>query len=176
ARNGTISRDTDENGNESKTIGARLMLDKMAPGVNLGASYATGMWDPDSKLASTRTGVHLRLETSLITGVAMAPVVIAEWVEGVDEQASSIDHKDKEVSGYYMQISFSLLPTLELVARHGEYNPDKTASAESNIETSGGLVWKAMDNVKFKMEYQQNGPAGNGAKKDLIALQLAANW
>ncbi|MDH5510356.1 MAG: hypothetical protein OEZ32_08375, partial [Nitrospinota bacterium] len=48
ARNGTISRDTDENGNESKTIGARLMLDKMAPGVNLGASYATGMWDPDS--------------------------------------------------------------------------------------------------------------------------------
>ncbi|MDH5478920.1 MAG: hypothetical protein OEY50_11355 [Nitrospinota bacterium] len=174
ARNGTVSRDTDENGNESKTMGARLML--AAPGLNIGASYATGMWDPDSRLASSRTGVHLQLDTQFFTGLDMAPAIIAEWVDGVDEQASSIEGADRQVGGYYIQMSFAPIPTLELVARHGGYAPDRSATAESNTETSGGVVWAAMDNVKLKMEYQRNIPAGGGEKSDLVALQLTANW
>lgn len=176
AKNGGISRDSKSGGNDSKTFGARLQLDKLIPGFNIGVSYASGKWDTDDNDISDRLGFHLRIDTDKIFGIDMAPVFIAEYVTGKDENASSVAGEDKEVSGYYAQISSRVYPKLELVARYGRYDNDEKKAGNRKDETSIGFVLHLLDHVQMKAEYQWNKEEGNTVENDTTVFQIVADW
>jgi len=176
AYHGRVTLDSAEGGNESKTLGARVMIDKLLPGLNVGASIAEGKWDDASKLSSGRVGAHLRLDLDALTGAPLAPVIIGEWVAGLDENSSAIEGKDKKVGGYYVQASSRILPQFEVVARYGAYDNDGSVKNNARAEASVGAVLLAMERVRLKVEYQVNSETGDKIKNDLLAFQIAANW
>ena len=177
ARNGGIARDTDEGGNDAKTLGARFSLNNLAPGLDLGASYAGGKWDTEGKLASSRLGAHLKVDLGASAGLPLAPLFIAEYVEGKDERAAT-DGNDLEVGGYYAIAGISPFPWLQLSLRHGAWNSGKVSNGKDNTETSFGAAWTVSANLMAKAEYQTASLAGGdqAETKDLIAIQLVANW
>ncbi|MBI4829920.1 MAG: hypothetical protein HY804_14170 [Nitrospinae bacterium] len=176
AYNGGISRDSSTGGNKGKTAGARLMLDTLVDGFNVGGSYASGKWDVDDKYTSTRWGAHLRADGDKISGVEIMPVLLAEYVTGKDEAASSAEGEDKEVSGYYVQLSSRILPAVELAARYGVYDNDKKKKDNEKSETSVGLVWHMLPYVQAKAEYQWNGEQGAEKENNAAVVQLVADW
>lgn len=175
-RNGGISRDSSNGGNESKAFGARVMFDQLVDGINFGASYTSSKWDEEDSYQSSRLGVHLRVDSNVITQNMYAPVFIAEYVTGADEMDSALDGNDKNVSGYYAQLSSSVHPLLELVARYGEYDSDEDLTDNRKNETSVGLVWHMMENVLAKVEYQWNGEEGEERKNNMSVIELVAHW
>jgi len=176
AKNGGISRDTKNGGNDSKSIAARIMFDKFIEGFNIGASYISGKWDVNSEYDSIRYGAHLRVDSDIMTGVQYAPVLIAEYVTGTDEMNSSIAGQDKNVNGYYVQLSSSVLSALELVSRYGQYNNDEKINDNGKTETSVGFVWHMTDGVQFKGEYQWNGEEGIEKDNNIATFELVAYW
>ncbi len=176
AKNGGISRDSKSGGNDNKSFGARLQLDKMITGVNIGASYVSGKWDTDDNDISNRLGVHLRIDTDKISGIDMAPVFIAEYVTGEDENASSVAGEDKEVTGYYAQISSRVHPKFELVARYGQYDNDKKKTGNRKDELSIGFVLHLLDHVQIKTEYQHNEEEGSTVDNNTTVFQIVADW
>jgi len=176
ARNGGVSRDSSQGGNDSKTFGARVMFDQFIEGLNIGASYAAGKWDEENENKSARFSAHLRVDSDIITQIPYAPVLIAEYVSGADEMDSSVTDKDKNVYGYYAQLSSSVHPKLEVVARYGEYNNDEDKTDNTKTETSVGLVWHMMEGVQAKVEYQWNEEEGVEQDNNQAAFQLVAFW
>jgi len=108
--------------------------------------------------------------------ISYAPVLISEYVSGSDEMDSSVAGKDKNVSGYYAQLSSSVHPKLEVVARYGEYNNDDEKTDNTQTETSVGLVWHMMEGVQAKVEYQWNEEEGVEKDNNQTAFQLVAFW
>ena len=176
AKNGGISRDSSSGGNESKSLGARLMLDGFVEGFNIGGSYVSGKWDEAGERDSVRYGAHIRIDSDIIFGVSYAPVLIAEYVTGKDQAASFIDGRDKEVYGYYAQASVSVHPKVEIVARYGQYDNDKEKNDNLKTETSAGVVWHMLDSVQLKGEYQWNTEEGAEKDNNAAAIQFVAYW
>ncbi len=176
AKNGGISRDTKNGGNNSKSIAARIMFDKFIEGFNVGASYISGKWDANNQFDSIRYGAHIRVDSDVMTGIQFAPVLIAEYVTGIDEMNSSVDGRDKNVTGYYVQLSSRLLSALEIVGRYGEYDNDEKVADNGKTETSLGVVWHMTDGVQLKGEYQWNGEQGIAKDNNNAAVELVAYW
>lgn len=176
AHNGGVSRDSSAGGNENKTLGVRVMLDGFREGINVGASYVSGKWDENDDHASIRYGAHLRLDGDVLTGIGYAPVLIAEYVTGRDEAASSLADEDKDVNGYYAQLSFRPVSALELAARYGAYENDGKAADNQKTETSVGFSLDVVDNVRLKGEYQWNAESGVDVDNNAAVVQLVAWW
>lgn len=176
AKNGGISRDSSTGGNESKSLGLRLMLDDMVEGFNIGASWVSGKWDTADDNDSSRWGMHLRIDSDKIFGKEKYPVFLGEYIGGKDENASSVAGEDKKVSGFYVQLSSRLHPLAELVARYGVYDSDEEKADNQKTETSLGFVLHAMDNFQFKGEYQWNGEEGTKTGNNVVVLQVVAFW
>ncbi len=153
------------------------MLDGLFEGLNVGASYVYGKWDTGDVNVSDRLGFHLRVDSDKISGIDMAPVIIAEYVTGKDEMASSIAGMDKEVSGFYVQASSWVHPNVELVTRYGQYDNDEKASDNNKDEISLGLILYLLDNFQIKGEYQWNLEDGSSeTDNDTVAIQFNVNW
>ncbi|GMT43171.1 MAG: hypothetical protein IEMM0002_1582 [bacterium] len=177
AKNAGVSRDSSTGGNQGKSIGARLMLDDFVEGFNLGASFVSGKWDAADKFNSVRTGIHLRVDSDILFGNDIYPVLLAEWVTGKDDNASSIIGRDKKVSGYYAQISSLVHPLTELVARYGVYDDDEEVTDNQRTETSFGVVLHLIDNFQIKGEYQINDEKGANRKdNNVTTVELVAWW
>lgn len=176
ARNGGISRDTGSGGNNSKSIAARIMFDKLREGFNMGASYISGKWDVNDEFASVRYGAHIRVDSDIMTGIPSAPVLIAEYVTGTDDMDSSVEGQDKDVTGYYVQLSSRAFPKFEVVSRYGKYDNDKKKRDNKKTETSLGFVWHMTDGVQLKGEYQWNGEEGIKKENNISVLELVAFW
>lgn len=176
AKNGGISRDSSGGGNDSKTLGARFMVNRVVEGVNVGASWLSGKWDESGKRDSTRMGAHMRIDGDVITGTDFAPVFIGEYITGTDDGASSIDGADKKVDGFYVQLSSLVHPLVELAARYGEYDNDKDVVDNRRAETSLGFAFHLFDGVQLKGEYQWNRETGTQIDNDAMILQAVANW
>ncbi|MFQ5431841.1 MAG: hypothetical protein ACE5EN_04965 [Nitrospinota bacterium] len=176
AKNGGVSRDDKTGGNWSKSLGARVMLDGLADGFNIGASYVSGKWDADDRFNSVRTGVHLRVDSDKLFGNEIYPVLLGEYVTGKDENASSVSGKDKKVSGYYAQISSRVTRLTELVARYGAYDSDEEKVDNGRTETSFGAVLHLWDNFQIKGEYQINGEEGTETDNNRIDFEIVAWW
>lgn len=176
AKNGGISRDSSSGGNDNKSLGGRIMLDGLFEGLNVGASYVSGKWDTNDDNVSDRWGVHLRVDSNKIFGIDMAPVIIAEYVTGKDENASSVANIDKKVSGFYAQISSWIHPNVEIVARYGQYDNDKEKTDNRKSETSVGFILYLLDNFQIKGEYQWNQEEGSKVDNNTAVLQVVAYW
>ena len=172
AKNGGVSRDSSTGGNESKSFGARLMLDGFRDGINVGASYVSGKHDVDSKYNSVRTGVHLRVDTDKLFDNEVYPVLLGEFVTGKDEEAAG----DTDKKGYYAQISSRVTPLTEVVARYGAYDDDENATDNEKTETSFGVVFHLWDNFQIKGEYQINGEEGTETDNDKFDFEIVAWW
>lgn len=176
AKNGGISRDSSSGGNGNKSIGGRIQLDGLFEGFNVGASYVSGKWDINNDNVSNRLGAHLRIDSDKIFGVDMAPVIIAEYVTGEDENHPDAIGKDRDVSGFYVQASSWVHPNVELVARYGEYDADKVTD-NNKKETSIGFILYLLDNFQVKGEYQWNREEGsNKTDNNAAVLQVVAYW
>lgn len=181
ANNGGVSRDRDsaKGGNEGKSLGARIMFDGLIDGLNIGGSYISGKYDAANLYGSTRVGAHIRADFDRIFDTAMAPVFIAEYVTGNDEQASSDlagNSIDKKVDGYYAQLSSRVSPLVEFVGRYGVYDNDKRQIDNGKTETSLGVVLHALENFQIKGEYQMNGEDGTAKDNDQTIIEFVAWW
>lgn len=177
AKNAGVSRDSATGGNDGKSLGARIMLDDFVEGFNIGASYVSGKYDVDDRYNSVRTGVHLRVDSDILFGNSVYPVLLGEWVTGKDENDSAVVGRDRKVSGYYAQISSRIHPLTELVARYGVYDSDKEKADNEMTETSFGVVLHLWDNFQIKGEYQMNGEKGaNKTNNDKYDFELVAWW
>lgn len=185
AKDGGYSRDTGTNGNRSKSLGARISLDGLAKGLNVGVSYVAGRHNPtpdadtEKSLKSDRLGYHLKANISeLLGGGLMDLALISEYVSGTDEADPSSD--DIEPEGYYVQLSIRLLDKLEVAARYDAVDPDtKVSVANRSKSTSIGIGYDLYDNTKLKVEYQANGdPGANGEadKDDVVVVGLVVDW
>ncbi|MBI4665589.1 MAG: hypothetical protein HY751_04170 [Nitrospinae bacterium] len=175
-KNGGVSRDNSSGGNDSKSVGVRLMFNRFIDGINFGGSYISGKWDDLDLYKSDRLGLHLRADTDTVTGISWAPVLIAEYVTGKDEAASSLAGLDKEVSGYYVQVSSLIHPIVELAARYGQYDYDEKVTDNLRSETSIGIVGHVMDGIQLKAEYQWNTEKAKEVQDDAVMLQAVAFW
>jgi hypothetical protein len=176
AKNGGISRDSKSGGNDSKSIAARVMFDQFAEGINIGGSYITGKYDVDDEFESTRVGAHIRFDSDIMTGISTAPVLIAEYVTGTDEMDSSVEGEDRDMMGYYVQLSSRVLPSIEIAARYGLYDSDEKKTDNEKTETSLGVTWYMTEGVLLKGEYQWNGEEGTEKDNDKAILELVAYW
>ncbi|GMT42394.1 MAG: hypothetical protein IEMM0002_0805 [bacterium] len=176
AKNGGISRDSKAGGNEGKSLGARFMLDGLIEGFNIGGSYISGKWDSNDAYESTRFGAHMRIDADVITGNAMFPVLIGEYVSGKDEQASSVTGSDKRVSGYYAQLSSRVTSLVELAVRYGQYDNDEEKTDNRKTETSIGFALHPLDNFQIKGEYQWNDERGTKKDNNALAFEAVAFW
>ncbi len=174
--NGGISRDSKGGGNDSKTFGATIRMDQLMEGVNTGLSFASGKWDENDEFTSQRFGAHLRVDSDKIFGADMAPTLIAEYVNGKDESASSLAGQDKNVEGYYAQLSSHVHPLFEIVARYGQYDNDKDVADNQKTETSFGVVWHATKGVQLKAEHQINDEQGPKVDNNNTIFQIVAFW
>jgi hypothetical protein len=176
AKNGGISMDNSNGGNDSKTLGVRFMANRVVEGVNIGASWLSGKWDESGKYDSTRAGAHLRVDGDVMTGADLAPVFIGEYITGSDSGASSVNAGEKKVDGYYVQLSSLVHPLVELAVRYGEYDNDKDVTDNRKTETSAGVALRLFDGVQLKGEYQWNRETGKQKDNDAMILQAVANW
>ena len=192
AYRGGVSNETKEGGadgygNDSKTVGARLMLDQMIEGVNLGVSYATGNHDKENQYAAERMSVHFRMDMDKMTGMSFAPVLIAEYVTGIDVRGSKEivtsgenkgKNKDKNLMGYYFQLSSQVIHSLEAVLRFGSHDTETSQPDHEKNETSVGFVLHLPKYfVKLKAEYQLKREASaKEVSNDVIGMQIVANW
>lgn len=172
AKNGGISRDSSTGGNESKSLGLRVMLDGFADGVNAGFSYVTGKHDAGNRYDSTRTGIHMRVDSDRIFGNEMYPVFLFEYVIGKDKGAAG----DTKKKGYYAQLSSRINPMVEVVARYGQYDNDEDAADNKKTETSIGVVLHKWDSLQIKAEFQKNDEEGPDVDNDVLAFQVVAFW
>ncbi|MEE8432084.1 MAG: hypothetical protein V3S16_12615 [Candidatus Desulfatibia sp.] len=172
AKNGGVSRDSSSGGNQGKSLGARIMLDDLVVGLNIGASYVSGKWDENDMYQSTRTGIHLRIDSDKIFGDDLYPVLLGEFVTGKDEGAAV----DTDKKGYYVQISSRVHPLAELVARYGVYDNDEKTADNEKKETSFGVVMHLLDNFQLKAEYQINNEEGTEVDNNKIDIELVAWW
>ena len=177
ARNGGISRDSSSGGNNNKSVGMRLQFDQLMKGVNIGGSFTQGRWDKKDNFSTTLYGAHMKIETDQMSGVAYAPIFLGEYVSGSYENDSAMTNRDRDISGYYLQISSMVYKPLELAVRYGEYDSDEKVVSSEKEEISVGFTWHFYDhNVKLKGEYQWNDEQGKNKENDLFALQLVAYW
>ncbi len=175
AKNGGISRDSSSGGNDSKSLGIRLMLDDFMEGVNIGISTVSGEWDVNGN-SSVRYGAHVRIDTDKMIQSVFAPTVIMEYITGSDAAASSVSGKDKDVSGYYLQLSSMVMPSVEVVGRFGRYNNDEKKKDNGRSETSAGVVWHALEHFQVKGEYQWNREDGVEKDNDVAAVEVVVYW
>jgi len=175
---GGVSRDNKAGGNSAKSIGARISLDGLAEGINVGASYVSGRYSADGAvkdLDSERIGVHLRAGLPV-----MGLTLITEYVQGTDDDASAVATKDAESEGLYVQLSIEPVSGLELVARYDEVDADtEVKAANRDISKSVGIGYALYDHLKLKAEYQANGnPGADGVagKDDVVVVGLVADW
>lgn len=172
AKHGGVSRDSSSGGNESKSLGFRVMLDDLVEGLNIGGSFISGKWDEDDKYESTRTGVHLRVDSDKIFGNDVYPVLLGEFVTGKDGSATV----DTEKKGYYAQISSRVNPLVELVARYGVYDNDEKKTDNEKTETSFGVALHLLDNFQVKAEYQINNEEGTEVDNNKVDIEFVAWW
>jgi hypothetical protein len=170
ANNGGISRDTDSIGNDSKSLGARVMFDSI-DGLNFGFSTVEGKHDTLDLYTSTRQSAHLRADFDVMFNSPLAPVFIAEFVDGEDEGAPNT-----EVSGHYMQLSSRVSSLLEIAVRRGEYDNDEGTANNNKTETSVGLVFHLLDNFQAKVEFQKNEEEGTETDNDVVDIEFVAWW
>jgi hypothetical protein len=182
AKNGGVSREKDANGNDSKTIGMRFMLDKMIDGLNAGVSFVTGNHDKNNDDAATLTGIHVRVDSDKMTNMSMSPVFIMEYVNGTQGKSSSVSDDlgvalDKKMSGFYLQLSSKVMTNLEVALRYGSYDNDTEATDNAKSETSVGVTWHMpRDSIQIKAEYQMNAESGTETDNNVFVTQIVANW
>lgn len=178
ANNGGIERDN-KGGNNGKSVGARIMFDGM-PGLNFGASYVSGPWGVNDLYDSTRIAAHIRADFDILLNSSMAPVFLAEWVDGEDQADSSVVVngvvQDKTVSGYYAQLSSRLTPLIEIAARYDEYDNDELKLNNVKKEKSVGIVFHVLERFQIKMEYKVNEEEGPAVDNDLVDVEFVAWW
>jgi hypothetical protein len=182
AKNGGISREKDAGGNDSKTIGARFMLDQMVDGLNAGISFVNGNYDEGNDNAATLTGIHLRLDSEKMTNMSAAPVFIMEYVTGNQAKNSAVSDDtgtalDKKMNGYYLQLSSKVLTNMEVAVRYGSYDNDTEITDNAKSETSVGITWHLpRESVQIKAEYQMNAESANETDNNVFVTQIVANW
>ncbi len=176
ANNGGVSRDSKSGGNEGKSLGARVMFDGLLEGLNIGGSFISGKYDAANLYDSTRIGAHIRADFDKIFDNTIAPVFIAEYVIGEDQQDSFVANQDRDVSGYYAQLSSRVTSLVELVARYGQYDNDKEKTDNSKTETSLGVVLHMIENFQIKAEYQMNDEEGAANDNDQTMVEFVAWW
>ncbi len=209
AKNGGISRDSSGGGNAYQSIGAKLSISDAVEGLNIGGSYVTGNYDGRTAATATaeaidannssRFGAHLRIDGKDLYNCPAESTIIAEYVGGTDELASAVSGKDKTLSGYYAQLSFrplatldvgSNLDTLEVAVRYESYDTDEEVDNNVQTNTSFGISYaiheefdlngKLAKGAKLKVEYQmREDEKDNGSDKvddDVVVVGVAVNW
>ncbi len=162
---------TGPNANNGKSFGAEIQVTKLYPGVNVGASYITGPYDPNDQLNSSRWGIHALIDTGMI-------YFQGEYLGGTDEGLGA-SGGDRDMSGYYALISFTpplgfLENRLDLNLRHTDWTADKSAKNDFG-ETAFGVRFRPYPNTWVKGEYQINKEKGSNTKVDnnVAAFQLS---
>ena len=168
------SRGRDTNGpnaNNGKSYGAEIQVTKLYPGVNVGASYITGPYDPNGNLNSSRWGVHALANLGMV-------YFQGEYIMGTDEGLGA-SGGDRDVSGYYALVSFApplalLENRLDLNVRYTDWTADKVAKNDFT-ETAFGVRYRPYQNTWAKAEYQINKEKGSniGVDNNVVAFQLS---
>jgi hypothetical protein len=148
----------------------------MIDGVNVGASYASGKYDENEEFNASRVGAHLNVDFAKITGAAMAPVFLAEYVTGTDESDSSVDGMDRDMSGFYAQLSSAVHPAVELVARYSVYDNDTEATDNQKTNTAIGVIFHAGEHLQIKAEHQIKDEEGDEVDNNFTVFQIVADW
>jgi len=175
AKNGGVAEDT----NRSKSTGARVSLDSLVKGLNVGASYVTGRYNDTgagAALDSTRTGIHVKANISEILGGGLMDLtLIAENVTGKDEGAVA----DTKVEGSYYQLSLKPIDKLEVAARYDMIDDNTDAVDNGETSTSVGLSYEIYDHTKLKIEHQANreeADLGAAGENDVWVAGVAVDW
>ncbi len=205
AASGGLAKDS----NRNRSVGARLSVTPL-DGLRAGGSYVTGKYDEAMENVSNRWGAHLRIDGKDLYNCPLSSVIIAEVVGGKDENAiagsateigdgaTAPAPEDRDVSGYYAQLSFSpLVENLELAFRYGVYDDGylyNTDTSDDNYgkkrldneksEYSVGVGYELYKNTKLKAEYRhseykdeyEDGTVVEDADDDDIIVGLVVNW
>jgi len=111
-----------------------------------------------------------------MSGVPYAPLLIAEYVNGEDEKDSAVAGLDREVEGYYVQLSSRLTQLLELAVRFSQWDNDTDKADNQKTYTSVGLALHPWEHLQFKVEYQNREEEGPEKDDNFTAFQVVADW
>ncbi|MBH23942.1 MAG: hypothetical protein CMH57_05680 [Myxococcales bacterium] len=168
--------------NAGKSYGARLSLDGLLEGVNLGGSAVWGRYDEDNERATWAAGGHLEL----VLGEALAgalgrvlplPTLLGEYVRTAEEGSDTVAGRDRARYGVYGVALQPLIWDVELLVRYEFFDPDTETFDDEAQVIALGTRWTIYPNTFAKAEYRirdENRP--DELKNNLFALQLAVGW
>ena len=97
-------------------------------------------------------------------------------VGGSGELDSSVDGKDREVSGYYAQLGLKPVENVELAVRYDVYDNDTEKTENENTAATVGVGIDIYKHTKLKAEYQWNEEEGSEVDNNAGAVGIVVDW